>query len=103
MPRPNVQPLGYCDFSGDAPAPYGYIPFADGESVDDIASARELGYVVKLLAIAEEIDGEIAVRVHPAMVPVTHPLASVRDSFNALFIAGEITDRLYTPVEEMPR
>ena len=39
MPRTNVQPVGYCDFSGDAPAPYGYIPFAHGESVDDIASA----------------------------------------------------------------
>ena len=39
----------------------------------DIDSARDLGYVVKLLAIAEEVDGEVAVRVHPAMVPVAHP------------------------------
>ncbi len=55
----------------------------------DIESARDLGYVVKLLAIAEEVAGDIAVRVHPTMVPTTHPLASVRDSFNAVFIEGE--------------
>jgi homoserine dehydrogenase len=54
----------------------------------DIANARRLGYVVKLLAIAEESDGEVAVRVHPAMIPAAHPLASVRDSFNAVFVEG---------------
>src|SRR5258707_1686215 len=40
-----------------------------GITLDDIESARDLGYVVKLLAVAEELDGEVAVRVHPAMVP----------------------------------
>ena len=60
-----------------------------GLTADDIDSARHLGYVVKLLAIAEEVDGEVAVRVHPAMVPVAHPLASVRDSFNAVFIEAD--------------
>jgi homoserine dehydrogenase len=60
----------------------------------DIASARDLGYVVKLLAIAEEVDGEIAVRVHPAMVPAAHPLASVRDSFNAAFIEADAVGEL---------
>jgi homoserine dehydrogenase len=55
----------------------------------DIAAARELGYVIKLLAVAEEIDGEIATRVHPAMLPTTHPLASVRGSFNAVFVQGD--------------
>ncbi len=60
----------------------------------DIASARELGYVVKLLAIAEEVDGDIAVRVHPTMVPSTHPLAAVRDSFNAVFIEGDAVGEL---------
>jgi len=56
----------------------------------DIAVARRLGYVVKLLGIAErdQQSGEIAVRVHPAMVPNTHPLASVRESFNAVFVEG---------------
>ena len=65
-----------------------------GVTVDDIASARTLGYVVKLLAVAEEIDGDVAVRVHPAMVPLTHPLASVRGSFNAVFIEGDAVGEL---------
>jgi homoserine dehydrogenase len=60
-----------------------------GVTAQDIASAHRLGYVVKLLAIAEEVDGEVAVRVHPAMVPTSHPLASVRDSFNAVFIEAD--------------
>src|SRR5207249_8349581 len=60
----------------------------------DVAFARRLGYVVKLLAIAEQVDGQVAVRVHPAMVPLTHPLASVRDSFNAVFIEGEAVGEL---------
>lgn len=55
----------------------------------DIEFAQRLGYTVKLLAIAEEQQGEIAVRVHPAMIPDAHPLASVRDSFNAVFVEGE--------------
>ncbi len=60
-------------------------------SVADIEVARRLGYVVKLLAIIElnRPTGEVAVRVHPAMVPVHHPLASVRDSYNAVFVEGE--------------
>ena len=56
--------------------------------------ASALGYVVKLLGIAEQVDGQVAVRVHPAMVPGTHPLASVRDSFNAVFIEGEAVGEL---------
>jgi homoserine dehydrogenase len=56
----------------------------------DISMAKRLGYVVKLLGIAEldAATGDVAVRVHPAMVPLTHPLASVRDSYNAVFIEG---------------
>ena len=60
----------------------------------DIEFAQRLGYVVKLLGIAEQIDGQVAVRVHPAMVPSTHPLASVRDSFNAVFIEGQAVGEL---------
>ena len=62
----------------------------------DIAVARRLGYVVKLLGIAEQHPetGEVAVRVHPAMVPVTHPLASVRGSYNAVFIEGRAVGSL---------
>ncbi len=63
-----------------------------GVTAADIAMAKRLGYVVKLLAICEHVPGddggEIAVRVHPAMVPLGHPLASVRDSYNAVFVEG---------------
>ncbi len=54
----------------------------------DIADAARLGYVVKLLAIAELDDGEVSARVHPAMIPAAHPLASVRDANNAVFVEG---------------
>jgi homoserine dehydrogenase len=61
----------------------------------DIDVASRLGYVVKLLAIAElDSTGEVAVRVHPAMVPVHHPLASVRESFNAVFVEGAAVGQL---------
>jgi homoserine dehydrogenase len=67
-----------------------------GVTAADIAIARRLGYVVKLLAIAEKINdtGTIAVRVHPAMVPSEHPLASVRDSYNAVFVEGDAVGQL---------
>lgn len=66
----------------------------------DIAAARQLGYAVKLLAVVEHTDAEgdrpesIAVRVHPAMIPATHPLASVRDSYNAVFVEGDAVGQL---------
>jgi len=64
-----------------------------GVTTEDIEFARRLGYVVKLLAIAEmepaeDGDERIAVRVHPAMIPAEHPLASVRDAYNAVFVEG---------------
>jgi homoserine dehydrogenase len=58
-------------------------------SATDIAHAARMGYVIKLLGIAEEADGKVGVRVHPALVPDTHPLASVRESFNAVFVEAE--------------
>ncbi len=72
---------------------------------DDIAFARRLGYEVRLLAVAERTsppEGEtgssrhpgISVRVHPAMVPQTHPLASVRGPFNAVFLDGAAAGEL---------
>ncbi len=60
----------------------------------DMASARELGYVVKLLAVAEEDVHGVAVRVHPTMIPSHHPLASVRESFNAVFIEADAVGEL---------
>ena len=65
----------------------------------DIRSARETGRVVKLLAIAElrhRADGDqaVSVRVHPAMIPRSHPLASVREAFNAVFVESEAAGQL---------
>ena len=67
-----------------------------GITAADIAVAKRLGYVVKLLGIAERDpdSGAVAVRVHPAMVPVHHPLASVRESFNAVFVEGAAVGEL---------
>ena len=65
-----------------------------GVTAVDIADARRMGYVVKLLAIAELDSGEISARVHPAMIPEAHPLAAVRDAFNAVFVEGEAVGQL---------
>ncbi len=56
----------------------------------DIKYARELGYVIKLLAIAkEDEEGRVQTRVHPAFLPLGHPLAAVNDVFNAVFVRGD--------------
>jgi homoserine dehydrogenase len=62
----------------------------------DIAISHRLGYSVKLLAIAEtdKGSGAVSVRVHPAMVPHLHPLAAVRDAFNAVVVDGEASGSL---------
>ena len=54
----------------------------------DIQHAANLGYVVKLLAIGKESDLGVDVRVHPVLLPKTHPLASVNGVFNAIFVKG---------------
>ncbi len=60
-------------------------------TAEDVAAARDMGFVVKLLAVAEMNDDDtgVCVRVHPTMVPRTHPLASVRGAFNAVFVEAE--------------
>ena len=61
----------------------------------DVEFAERLGYAVKLLAIVERIgEDALSVRVHPALVPKSHPLAGVRDAFNAVFIEGEAAGEL---------
>ena len=55
----------------------------------DIAYARELGYVIKLLAIGKDDDGKIEARVHPTMIPQRHLLAGVGGAFNAIYIHGD--------------
>lgn len=54
----------------------------------DIRYARDLGYVIKLLAIAKDRPEGMELRVHPAMLPASHPLTAVNDVFNAVFVRG---------------
>jgi homoserine dehydrogenase len=60
----------------------------------EIASARQLGRIVKLLAICERSGGGVAVRVHPAMIPRSHPLAAVGGAYNAVFVEAASAGRL---------
>ena len=60
----------------------------------DIRTADRLGYVIKLVGIASESDDRVAVRVHPAFLPREHPLASVRGSFNAVYVEAEYAGEL---------
>lgn len=64
-------------------------------SANDVKAAKEMGFVIKLLAIAERLDEQsVVVRVHPAMIPRSHPLASVREAFNAVFVEAEAAGSL---------
>src|SRR6185437_6828637 len=61
----------------------------------DMASAHTMGATIKLLCIATRTDGGgVAVRVHPAMIPRSHPLASVGDAFNAVLIEADAAGQL---------
>jgi len=78
-----------------------YVPFdriaVEGiRKIDasDIEYARDLGYRIKLLAIAKQSDGELEARVHPALVPEDHLLASVGGVYNAVYIVGEAVGSL---------
>ena len=58
-------------------------------SADDVAFATRHGYVIKLIGVAERIgEAGISMRVHPAMLPTSHPLASINGAFNAVFVEG---------------
>lgn len=58
--------------------------------IRDIKHARDLGYTIKLLAIAKNVEGHgISVCVHPTMLPLTHPLSGVNDVYNAIFVTGD--------------
>ncbi|MDR5659151.1 homoserine dehydrogenase [Serpentinicella sp. ANB-PHB4] len=60
----------------------------------DIEYANEMGYVIKLLAIAKEKEGTMELRVHPTFISKNHPLAAVNDSFNAVFLKGNAVGEL---------
>jgi homoserine dehydrogenase len=65
-------------------------------TASDVASAREMGSVVKLLAICEvdKMRESVTARVHPAMIPRSHPLAGVREAYNAVFVESEAAGQL---------
>ena len=58
-------------------------------SAGDIAYANEIGYTVKLLAIARRTEGGIDIRVHPTMIRSSHPLAAVNGVYNAIYVVGD--------------
>ncbi|WP_030246398.1 MULTISPECIES: homoserine dehydrogenase [unclassified Streptomyces] len=62
----------------------------------DFASAKEMGCTIKLLAICERAEdgGSVTARVHPAMIPLSHPLASVRGAYNAVFVESDAAGQL---------
>lgn len=59
---------------------------------EDVTYARELGYVIKLLAVALRQESGIALNVYPAFVPESHPLASVKGAYNAIYVVGNAVD-----------
>ncbi len=72
-----------------------YCEGITGISLDDVNAAKAMGSVIKLLAIAElTLKDEISVRVHPVMIPSSHPLASVRNAFNAVYVESESAGQL---------
>ncbi len=66
-----------------------YVEGIKGVTYQDIAYAKEIGHTVKLLAIGEKLPEGLALRVHPTLVPDNHPLASVLNEFNAIYIEGD--------------
>jgi len=77
------------NFGTTAPFEDIYREGIDSLTPDDIRFARELGYSVKLLAIARMLDDRIEARVHPAMIPKNHILANVNSEYNAIYIDGD--------------
>lgn len=61
-------------------------------TADDIRYAKEFGYVIKILGLARNTEEGIEVKVHPILIDENHPLAGVKDSFNAVFVHGEAMD-----------
>jgi len=79
-------------FHARVPIDYIYCEGITGVTQEDISYGKELGYTVKLLAITKRKGNTVEARVHPTMIPDTHPLASVRGAFNAIFLHGNIVD-----------
>ncbi|GAB4251080.1 MAG: homoserine dehydrogenase [Thermoleophilia bacterium] len=63
-------------------------------TAEDVRYAKELGFVIKLIGAARLIDGKVNVRVHPTLVPASHPLASINGSYNAVYLQGHAIDEI---------
>jgi len=66
-----------------------YTEGITGVAGEDVVNAHELGYRIKLLAIAKASDGSLEARVHPTMIPADSPMAAVSGVFNAVFVTGD--------------
>ena len=66
-----------------------YIEGITAISSQDIRYANEAGYAMKLIGVAKNTPSGIEARVHPMLIPLSHPLATVNDSFNAIFVHGD--------------
>ena len=64
-------------------------------TLDDVDTARKLGYAVKHVAVAELEESGVSLRVHPALLPNAHPLASVRDENNAVIVKGDAVGEMF--------
>lgn len=81
--------LGSLAYSSEVALSDVYIEGITQVTADDVYYAKEFGYVIKLVGIARTSGERLEVKVHPMLIPKEHPLASVRDSFNAVFVHGE--------------
>jgi homoserine dehydrogenase len=81
-------------FNARVQAPQVYREGISRITPDDIRNADEMGYVIKLLATGREAATGLDVRVHPAMLPKSHPLAGVREEYNAIFVEGDAVGEL---------
>ena len=75
-------------FHGRVPFPKVYVEGITNLTAMDISCGKEMGYVLKLLAIAKRAGNTVQVRVHPTFLPKDHPLSSVSGSFNAVYLKG---------------
>jgi len=67
-----------------------YTEGITGIETSDIQYAKELGYAVKLLAIAKKSDGALELRVHPTLIPTAHLMANIGGVYNAIFVKGDL-------------
>ncbi len=81
--------LGVLAFGSFVPMEKVYVQGIRDISFRDLQYARELGYTIKLLAVGDTVNGKVSLRVHPALLPLKHPLAAVYNEFNALFLEGD--------------